>query len=511
MSLTTFFSSRKWALSLCCILVLAFGVFLRIFDLSAVPAGLWFDEGINGLDAVQTVQADGGYELFYIRNNNAREPLYIWYLAQFYGPLSPFKRLLSPVTLLRFANSCLNLFACLLMGILFYQYKPHLSRHHIWFILAVFLMLFLRWNIHLSHIAFRTQMFLVTLSASMIAWMIWIDKKQNRYLVLTGVLAGLTFYTYIAARIVPLVFLFQLIVVRKQYCISDIVKDCLLFAVPYLIVISPLAAYFLSHPGHFTWRMKEVSILAQSEQPVRDILMNILKGLRGIVWSGDTVIQHNYHQYPIFRFPFSLFFLMGLYRAVINRKYILINPFIWILSGIGITALSQNAPNFVRMLFILPFTVMFLAYGMTESYEWCRKKWRYSMAVFCVLCAFFLYQNVSDFYLWARDPSTKQKFNIDTVNIYRYANKFSKKMDIFVYSPIYNHPSFQYMYGFHNFSKNHEIHSDKGEYQPDEYGVFQFNPRRKQPNTRIKQISEIKNHQGNTWIYFVIYQKEKSS
>ena len=73
---------KRFRLTLATVAILFFltlaVVILRFHRLSELPPGLFFDEGANGLDALQVLQ---GEHAIYFPRNNGREPLGIYLTA----------------------------------------------------------------------------------------------------------------------------------------------------------------------------------------------------------------------------------------------------------------------------------------------------------------------------------------------------------------------------------------------------------------------------------------------
>ena len=69
------------------ILVLV-GFFLRVWKITEIPPGLWFDEAINGLDALN-ILSSGETPIFFQYQIYPREPLYVYLIVPFvwlFGP-----------------------------------------------------------------------------------------------------------------------------------------------------------------------------------------------------------------------------------------------------------------------------------------------------------------------------------------------------------------------------------------------------------------------------------------
>ncbi len=176
---------------------------MRLWQLDALPPGLFFDEAFNGMDA--RAVAHGERFPLYFTGNNGREPLYIYLQAlmvALLGPKAYALRLTSaligiatiPVTYLSarmiFGNATdddapldptwLALFAAAGMTVSF-------------------------WHLSVSRLAFRAVL-LPPLGMLAIAyfWRAWVCGRMRDYR-WAGFWFALTLYTYTAARLLPLV------------------------------------------------------------------------------------------------------------------------------------------------------------------------------------------------------------------------------------------------------------------------------------------------------------------
>ena len=71
--------SRKKIIIFLLIIIITIAVFFRLWQLNAIPPGLYPDEAMNGNDALTSLQ-NHNFKVFY-PENNGREGLFIWLIA----------------------------------------------------------------------------------------------------------------------------------------------------------------------------------------------------------------------------------------------------------------------------------------------------------------------------------------------------------------------------------------------------------------------------------------------
>ncbi len=144
------------------------------------------------------------------------------------------------------------------------------------------------WHLYFSRVAFRAILLPPLLLA--LVWCFWrgwfASDNQGRggskgWLIAAGILLGLTFYTYLAARLLPLLFLLFFITELFQPGFSRAKKtlDFLLFGGVATLVSLPLLLYFWQTPQAFVSRTQALSIFA-GDAPLKTLAGNLLALLK---------------------------------------------------------------------------------------------------------------------------------------------------------------------------------------------------------------------------------------
>jgi len=321
---------------------------LRFPDLAAAPPGVHYDEAANGILAAE-IGLQGERPVF-IPSYTGKEVLF-FYLA------GGMMRLLGPTT---FALRLTAAFVGLLTLAATYWLGLELTRDRRVALLATALLAVSFWHLLFSRLGFRaiTQPLLQALLLAALLRGLRTDRRG--WLAAAGVFLGLTGYTYLAARLFPVLLLpaaLPLLVAgerRRQRW-----RQLLLVAGVGLLVLLPLLLYFIANPDTFWVRITQVS-------PTAGLTLweSILRSLEMFFLLGDPYIRFNIPYRPLFNWFWGglmaagWLLLLGRWRY--NRQdwqrtaslLLLLNPFIMLLP----TALATNeiVPSNLRAIGLIP-------------------------------------------------------------------------------------------------------------------------------------------------------------
>jgi len=239
--------SRYHSLTLLLLCLMAAAV-LRLPDLPNTPPGLHYDEAANGVLAAD-IGLRGDRPVF-IASYTGKETLF-FYLAGWLMRLVG-----DSVFTLRLTSA----FVGLLTIAVTYWLGRELCRERRIAFLAAALMAVSFWHLLFSRLGFRaiTQPLLQGLAVA--ALLRGMRQEQWRWLAAAGVFLGLTAYTYLAARLFPVLLLLALIPLlfdRRSGQMRWL--QLMTTAVVGLLVLTPLLIYFLQHPDAFWVRIGQVA------------------------------------------------------------------------------------------------------------------------------------------------------------------------------------------------------------------------------------------------------------
>lgn len=333
--------------------ILIIASFLRLYNITELPPGLYPDEAMNGNNAMEALSINGHFKWFY-PENNGREGLFINIQALSLALFGNFPWALRIVSAIFGILTVLGLYFCAkeLFNNINEKIKNNIALLSSFFLATSF------WHINFSRIGFRAIMapfflvwalyfFLLSLRKTALQRQIMFKKSEiidskletnskfsnskfktfissfgfhaSGLAILAGLLYGLGFHSYIAYRATPLLILIIVLLywlknkewqIRKKNFIS-----IFLFFIFVIIAAAPLILYFSQNPQDFFGRTAQISIF-NSHTPLKDLGINILKTAGMFNFSGDYNWRHNYAGKPQLFWPVGILFLIGAFFAI---------------------------------------------------------------------------------------------------------------------------------------------------------------------------------------------------
>lgn len=386
------------------LLIVLLAAFLRLWQLEALPPGLYHDEAYNGLDALSLVQGKTfpqfyeGWELYaheahgenppeptrwpiFFEGNYGREPLHIYLMALSIWLLGP-----TPLAI-RLVPALSGVLAVLLT---YFAAKAllnqpggtvrrpatakvdqspiaNLQSHAP--LLAAFFLAILVPAIHFSRFGLRAMLFVPVEMLTVLFFWRGYNLSQitpspvhprsknaiTRSFLLAGFFLGLGIYIYAAARLFPLLFgLFVLFWAWRDW--ASLRRNLLNvggMAVVSLVTALPLLYFFWRYPYFFVFRIAYVAnrgLGTVEDRPLLTWLLNVGRVVRGLYWQGETHLRHNLPGRPYLDPLQAIFFTLGLVdtlRHKLNPRTIFL--LLWLLVMLLPTIMSGDAPHFGRM------------------------------------------------------------------------------------------------------------------------------------------------------------------
>jgi hypothetical protein len=413
-----------------------------------VPVGLHYDDAFNGLDAYKLLSTPFSEWPLFFTGNFGREPLLIYLLAIAQAVSGPSAATLRSVT---------GIIAIVLVPAvswLGWELASSLDvRNRRLFALwsgAVTLTLLWMWIFGRTVIRIDIFILLTTLWGASF-WRAW-RTGGMRWWVITGIFAGLSFYTYIPARALPLlmvVFVVLGLLIKRDQRRTQWVGP-FLSVLMVGIMILPLGIYFVNNPLSFLTRSEQVNILTR-DQALELLLANIKSTLGMFMFSGDMNPRYNIPGRPVLDPIMSIFFVIGL--VVLLRKAtrtIGIFLLLWGVAMILPTILTEYAPSYHRAAGITPVLVIVVSLGLYKTHEYVSRlsnklDFRKTGIVLSVIVGMSLVLTGRSFLHWNAMP---QLFYARDVGFWELANASlpSLPQDSLVYiSPRgVDHPTVQY-------------------------------------------------------------------
>ena len=342
-------------------LLIAVAFAIRLHRLDSVPAGLFWDEAYEGLDAFSLFGRPLREWPLFFTAINGREPLFVYlvHLAQIVGGPS--------IWSVRVVSAGAGALLTPALVWLAWEIGPLLGilrrrRFALWSGLASLALL---WPQTISRLGQRISLFgLLEVLACATLWRAW-RTEQQRWWLLAGVLAVLSFYTYLAVRLLPLVFVpvGLLLLWRERQNLWEARWGLLAFLLTALVTAGPLLLHFVRQPEHFSMRTGQVNILSQGGLPA--LLKNGVTVLGMAFVRGDFNLRLNFPDRPVLDIFTVLPFLIGLALVLLRLGR---PAYLFLFSGLAVllvpTVLSEEAPNFGRSFGTYPFFVFCIALGV---------------------------------------------------------------------------------------------------------------------------------------------------
>lgn len=340
--------------------VTALGLALRTIGLPHPPPGLWFDEGLNGLNALQVL--GGEWPLYFNRHGLPEEPLHMWAMAAVMAAAG-----VTPLAIRLTAA----LVGALTVPVAFGCFREAL-RSNRWALVATLALATLRWHVHFSRVGLRTIW--VPLAAAAALWLALVALRRPRPWIgaALGAVLAAAMHTYLAARLLPLILaaLALWAAVHRRWGAPH-TRAALAAGLVFGLGVAPLAVHLAAHPELLRGRVAEISLFAGGAPapaegdpaPVgqgRRVLGGLGENLLANLWAfnlwGDHVPKHNIPRLPVFDPVTGTLFLLGLWAGLRGWRHRVgaAALLLWLGGMLAASVLSFGAPNLLRTLGAAP-------------------------------------------------------------------------------------------------------------------------------------------------------------
>ncbi|OGK18647.1 hypothetical protein A3G67_02195 [Candidatus Roizmanbacteria bacterium RIFCSPLOWO2_12_FULL_40_12] len=247
--------------------------------------------------------------------------------------------------------------------LLFYLVMSKVFKNSFFAFFVSCIMLFLRWYINFSRFSYETTFLLFLELVSTLFLFKFLEDKQTKSVVFSGIFAGLAFHSYYPGRVFFLLPLFVLF-------LQKIKKYAVLFLLIFALIASPLISYLVQNPDI---RVGEVSLLASQKLIFQEKLnhfgLNIKKTAFMFHVEGDSNGRHNFPGKPALNPILGILFLGGFVLALKNFSQVYNQYFLFyfLLSvSLPLIGITQDNPNMLRTFTTIPG----IAYFIGKAYLW---------------------------------------------------------------------------------------------------------------------------------------------
>ena len=424
-------------------LILLTAVCLRLYHLTDAPPGLTHDEADHGISAWQVVN---GERPIYFTIAHGREPLYDYATAALMAGLGP--------TYL--AGRLTAVFASLLLIAIMYQWVRHTFNQPTALLTAAGLVLSFWPQMTGRQMLRSTMLPMLFVFAVYFFWQTSAPGKKKlangpmshlrkaRWInhLLSGLFLGLTFYIYMPARVLWLVFPallgFWLLVNRPLF--KQHWRGTLFILLIAAFIGSPLFYYLLTHP-EVEVRVAELSLplTAAREGNFTPLWQNTVASLRLFTSAGDSTWRYNIPGQPFFNPIMGIFFYLGLlitlWQSLRHRHTPSFFALVWLLLGLSPVFVTGPKLATTQAIAAQPVIYLFPAIAMMRLRDWVASlpavgdwriitPYRLLTAVYCLLftiTALFTYRDY--FIIWANDPAVRVQYESTMMAAMRYLNE----------------------------------------------------------------------------------------
>lgn len=411
--------------------IIALAVFMRFYQLSETPPGLYPDIAINGNDALSSLQT-GEYKLFY-PENNGREGLMMWLDA---ASMAIFGINVLALKIPAAIAGVLTVFGIyLLCRQLFKNQQETIA------LLAAFFCAVLFWHINFSRIGFRVILMPLVLVFSF--YFLWkslrqsLDHKNSNNIALApaiagGIIFGLGFYTYTGFRLAVFllfgVLLLWFFIYKKNEQIKKFIRLSLAMLLAVFFTALPIGIYFLQNPADFLGRAAQTSVFAAPNPPY-ELIKSVVLHLAMFNIAGDNNWRHNLLGAPELFLPVGILFLAGIAIAIwrsfgknsLAEKLPYLALLLWFVVLLLPGALTcEGIPHSLRTLGVIPAAVIFCAVGGVALYQWLKSKLAKKIlipVVIIFIAVIILQSYYSYFVVWAKNSAVEAAFTANLVDI----------------------------------------------------------------------------------------------
>ena len=390
---------------------------LRFIGLSSTPPGLTHDEAVHGISAWNIVT--GVERPIYFAVANGREPLFDYVTALLMAVLGP--TWLAP----RLVSAMFGL----VLIIATYALVKKLFSGRVALLTATMLGLSF-WPVMVSRHALRTVTMPVFLVLGVYFWLITArsDHNQPRRVptwLLSGLMLGLSFYTYIPARIMwlllPAALLWWLLFQRQKF--SAMWQPTLAALGTMGAVASPLLIFLARNPSAESRIRDLAGPLTEAGNGNWSLLLNnISEGIRLIVTVGDSAWRYNIPERPILAPLFAAFFGFGLIAIWFFKKDeelagdLFEKPagfiFAWLLLGLIPVFVTGSFLATTQAVAIMPVVYIFPAVFLDRLWGWSSENTRVlGGAMLLFLFAYLGLNTVQTYFVdWGSHPEVRLQY-----------------------------------------------------------------------------------------------------
>lgn len=436
------------------VLIAAAAIFLRVYAIDRLPPGLFGDEAVEGLDALDVL---AGHFAIWFHAQQGREPIYVYLVALSYRAfgVTPLATRL-PAVLAGLATVPAAFFFVLEWAAAL-RFSGERAMRLALFSTALLAISF--WHVQMSRDAHRdTLLPLVEAVGYAFLWR-GIRKRDWKAYAVSGAALALSVYTYspgrfvvvLVAAFVAVEFLVARLGAHTSANISKLVFDVRGLgsgAALAIVVMLPLGVYFLQNPTQFSLRFQSVSVFDFPSPPAA-IASSVVGNLAQFVVPGHGYESKHYNLpgTPVFDLLIAPWFLAGVAIAFARTREagyrFLVLWFVVMATPAFLTA--DMIPKGVRVLGVIPGIFVFPSLAMDWIVERCpaaslRRRAAIGLIALSIIGS-AIWTTYDYFVAWASLPELPLAFDADQFEVASFVHRQPADSPIFISQETYRPPT----------------------------------------------------------------------
>ncbi|MBM4464427.1 MAG: hypothetical protein FJ014_02470 [Chloroflexi bacterium] len=426
--------------------ILAIAAFVRLYNLDSLPFGVWYDEAVNGLEAMRILE-DPRYRPIYMQPTNS--PAHFMFLVSFSFKL--FGLDIFPVRAVSAVFGVAMVIAAYLFGREFFDRRLAL--------VLAFLLAVSHWGVNFSRIGMYciTTPFFEFLVLYFLMRGLRSGRSVDFALGGTAMGFGACFYSafYLFVPVVGLFLIHQAIVergfVRRHHL------GVLVFALAALLVFAPVAQFAWRNPQAFSDRARVTSVFKgrTGDEAIEVARQSAKQHLLMFNYRGDPNGRHNLPGQPMLDFATSALFVLGFGYSLcrgLQPKYLLLVIWLLVMLCGGIFSLEFEAPQSLRAIGTMPAAYILACVPLhliATEWDTSVRRWSWLLAAAgCLLLAYVGWKNMHTYFqVQARDFAVWNAFSTAETLTARRMAEMGPDYDFHVISLYHSHPTLRFLAG----------------------------------------------------------------
>ena len=428
------------------LLILLLAAVLRFHNLAGIPPGLTHDEADHGLTAWQI--ANDGLREIYFTIGYGREPLYDYAMAvimSFLGPsilagrlVSAFASLILIAAMMSWVSQAFNRSTALMTGAgLAVGFWPVMSGRQA--LRSILLPTLFVLAVLVFWLAFRN---VISAAGPKKKTRFWRGFHRLLPFIAAGIVLGLTFYTYIPARalwiIFPALLLYWLFKQRDFIPVTWWRIGVMLFVM--FLIAAPLLLHLSANPAAET-RIRQLAepLHAAQEGDWGLLAGQALDSLRLFFVEGDPTWRYNIAGRPFLTPLFGILFILGLLQVlwwIVTGKesadrFLGSASFLslsWLVAGFAPVLITGPALSMTQAIAVQPLIYLFPAVALAAGGAWVARwagngpRYLYTAGVVLLFTTLALVTWRDYFQTWANHPEVRVQYETTMATAIDYLN-----------------------------------------------------------------------------------------